>query len=94
MICTGAQKCNEFLLGADIVQLASDYRMVCIRAFLREREFRDLPAVGDGDEWAHEASYRGLSNALRRVVHLEDLDNLVLLPGNNDAQQIVGREAR
>jgi hypothetical protein len=56
-----------------------------------EREFRDLPAVGAGDAWAHEASYKALADTLRRVVHLENLDNLVL-PLNVDARQLVGPE--
>jgi hypothetical protein len=60
--------------------------MICIRAFLREREFRDVPAILEGDIWAHEASYKELANAMRRVVHLNTLDGL-LLPPNNDAQK-------
>ena len=64
-------KSYEFLLGGNIVQLASDYRMVCIRAFLNEREFRNLPAFPQGDEWAHEASFKALADALRGAVHLE-----------------------
>jgi len=69
-------KMYEFLLGEEIVQLASDYGMVCIRAFLRSREFRDLPAFVEGDVWAHEASYKQLASALRRSVHLDALDHL------------------
>jgi hypothetical protein len=38
-------KSYEFVLGGNIVQLASDYRLVCIRAFLRADEHRDLRAV-------------------------------------------------
>jgi uncharacterized protein YcbK (DUF882 family) len=64
-------KSYEFLLGGNIVQLASDYRMVCIRAFLNEREFRNLPAFPQGDDWAHEASFKALAEALRIAVHLD-----------------------
>lgn|ERR1700686_3912379 len=71
-------KSYEFLLGGNIVQLASDYRMVCIFAFLNEREFRNLPAFPEGDTWAHEASFKELADALRSAVHL-DLANELLV---------------
>lgn len=83
-------KSYEFLLGEDIVRLTSDYRMICIRAFLREREFRDLPAFVEGDVWAHEASYKELANALRRVVHLDSLDALVLPPNSTTELSVQG----
>jgi hypothetical protein len=79
-------KSYEFILGEEIIGLVSEFRMICIRAFLREREFRDVPAILEGDIWAHEASYKELANAMRRVVHLNTLDGL-LLPPNNDAQR-------
>jgi hypothetical protein len=84
-------KMYEFLLGEDIVRLASDYRMICIRAFLREREFRDLPALVEGDGWAHEASYKELATALRRAVHLDALD---YLPVDGTTQQQIVRPER
>jgi hypothetical protein len=64
-------KSYEFLLGGNIVQLASDYRMVCINAFLTPREFRNLPAFPQGDEWAHEVTFKALADALRTAVHLD-----------------------
>src|SRR5437879_5413465 len=64
-------KSYEFLLGGDIVQLASDYRMVCINAFLNPREFRNVPAFPQGDEWAHEVTFKALADALRTAVHLD-----------------------
>jgi hypothetical protein len=86
-------KSYEFLLGEDIVRLTSDYRMICVRAFLKEREFRDLPALLEGDVWAHEASYKELANALRRVVHLDSLDHL-LLPPTGATELSMQRSAR
>ena len=71
-------KSYEFLLGGNIVQLASDYRMVCIRAFLREREHRNLPAFPEGDTWAHEASFKELADALRGAVRLDVANDLLL----------------
>ncbi len=64
-------KSYEFLLGGNIVQLASDYRMVCSRAFLRPREHRDIDPFVEGDEWAHEATFKTLTEALRTAVHLD-----------------------
>jgi hypothetical protein len=58
-------------LGGNIVQLASDYRLVCIRAFLKAREHRDVDPFLEGDEWAHEASFKVLATALRTAVHLD-----------------------
>jgi uncharacterized protein YcbK (DUF882 family) len=67
-------KSYEFLLGGDIVQLASDYRMVCINAFLNPREYRNVPAFPQGDEWAHEAPFKLLADALRTAVHLDSAE--------------------
>jgi hypothetical protein len=67
-------KSYEFLLGGNIVQLASDYRMVCINAFLTPREFRNVPAFPRGDEWAHEATFKLLADALRTAVHLDSAE--------------------
>lgn len=77
-------KSYEFLLGETIAKYTSDYRMICIRAFLREREYRDLPAFVEGEIWAHEASYKELANALRCAVHLDSADNM-FLPTNSAA---------
>ena len=72
-------KSYEFLLGEEIVRLTREYRMICITVFLREREFRaDVPPVSQGDIWAHEASYKELSNAMRRALNLDTLDGLLL----------------
>jgi hypothetical protein len=73
-------KSYEFLLGEEAVRLTREYRMICIMVFLREREFRsrDVPPVGEGDIWAHEASYKELSNSLRRALNLDTLDGLLL----------------
>lgn len=81
-------KSYEFILGEEIVRLISEFRMICFRAFLRERESRDIPAVLEGDIWAHEASYKELADTLRQVVHLNTLDGL-LLPLNGDSQQAI-----
>src|SRR6185369_8038669 len=70
-------KSYEILLGEHIVKLTNDYRMICIRAFLLGREFNDLPAIGAGDIWAHEASFKELAMALRRALHLDMLDALM-----------------
>ncbi len=82
-------KSYEFILGEEIERLIGEFRMICIRAFLREKEFRDLPAILEGDIWAHEASYKELANVLRRVVHLNTLDGL-LLPPKSDSQLSLG----
>ena len=73
-------KSYEFLLGEEVVRLTREYRMICITVFLYEREFRprDVPPVSQGDVWAHEASYKELSNALRRTLNLDTLDGLLL----------------
>jgi len=67
-------KSYEFLLGGNVVQLASDYRIVCINAFLTPREFRNVPAFPRGDEWAHEATFKLLADALRTAVHLDSAE--------------------
>jgi hypothetical protein len=82
-------KSYEFILGEELIRLVSEFRMICIRAFLREKEFRDVPAILEGDIWAHEASYKELANAMRRVVHLNTLDDLLLLPNNNAQRPLV-----
>ena len=64
-------KSYEFVLGGNIVQLASDYRLVCIRAFLRADEHRDLEPFLEGDECVREASFKLLADALRTAVHLD-----------------------
>jgi|ERR1041385_285246 hypothetical protein len=71
-------KSYEFLLGGNIVNLASRYRLVCIRAFLTEREFRDLPAFPEKDTWAHEATFKALADGLRATVHLDAAKDLLL----------------
>jgi hypothetical protein len=73
-------KSYEFLLGEEIVKLTREYRMICITVFLYEREFRppDVPPVSQGDIWADEASYKELSNALRRALNLDTLDGLLM----------------
>ncbi|HXQ74047.1 MAG TPA: hypothetical protein VN844_26325 [Pyrinomonadaceae bacterium] len=72
-------KSYEFLLGEEVVRLTREYRMICITVFLMEREFRsrEVPPVSHGDIWAHEASYKELSNALRKILHLDTLDGLM-----------------
>jgi hypothetical protein len=70
-------KSYEVLLGEDVVRLTNNYRMICVRAFLLDREFRDLPAIGAGDIWAHEGSFKELAMALRRALHLDMLDALM-----------------
>ena len=42
---------------------------------------------------AHEATYKELANALRRVVHLDSLDHLLLLPSGG-AELSMQRSAR
>jgi hypothetical protein len=61
----------EFLLGGNVAQLASNYRLVCIRAFLTPREFRDLPAFPEGDTWVHEKTFKELADGLRHTVSLD-----------------------
>jgi hypothetical protein len=76
-------KSYEFLLGSEVIMMVSEFRLICIMAFLRQRERgrdkEDLyPAILDGDVWAHEASYKQLSEALRAIVHLDTLGALLV----------------
>jgi hypothetical protein len=89
-------KSYEFLLGEEVVRLTREYRMICIMVFLREREFRsrDIPPVSEGDIWAHEASYKELSNALRRALSLDTLDGLLLtLDGVADEKSLAEKDS-
>lgn len=85
-------KSYEFLLGEEILRLVSEYRMICINAFLRDKENRDLPAILDGDVWAHEASYKELATALRRVVHLNSLDELLVQPATAASERLLQKQ--
>jgi len=70
---------SEFLLGEEITRLIAEFRMTCMATFLVEREYRSeaFPKEGKGT-WAHEPSYKQLTGAMRRVLHLDTLE--VLLP--------------
>ncbi len=72
----------EFLLGEEIIKLISEFRIVCTSAFLQqEKEYR-TPAflLEEGGIWAHEPSYKQLTAAVRRILHLGTLEILLASP--------------
>jgi hypothetical protein len=70
-------KSYEFLLGEEITNYVNAFRMICFQAFLNPQEFRTAKAFLEGDVWAHEASYKLLTNAMRQAVHFDTLDVLL-----------------